>query len=277
MRRILLTLSFIILGLGLIAYPQISKHIYDKNMDSEILSYEKEVTNAEKKKIEEEWEKAIIYNQNLKGNPVRDPFIEGSGRALPENYLNVLNFPNNSMGYIEIPKINIKLPIYHGTSEETLQKGIGHMEGTTLPIGGKENHSVLTGHSGLAHSKMFTDLTELKYGDLFFIKVLDETFAYKVDQIKTVLPDNLKYIELEKEDFVTLITCTPYGVNSHRLLVRGVRTEYNQKEKDSIKSYNNESEADRKLKKVIIITSIIMTILIIIALILKRFKYNKLK
>ena len=131
------------------------------------------------------------------------------------------------MGYIEIPKISIRLPIYHGTSEEVLQKGVGHIESTALPIGGEFSHTILTGHRGLPSAKLFTDLDQLGIGDRFYIHVLDQILAYEVDEINTVLPNELQKLQPIKErDLVTLITCTPYGVNTHRLLVRGTRVPY---------------------------------------------------
>ena len=132
------------------------------------------------------------------------------------------------MGYIEIPKIDIKLPIYHGTSELVLNNGIGHLEGTSLPIGGKSTHSVLTGHRGMPSSKLFTDLNQLVIGDVFYIYILDNILAYQVDKISIISPDDVSELKIiEGEDIVTLMTCTPYGVNTHRLLVRGKRVSYN--------------------------------------------------
>ena len=136
------------------------------------------------------------------------------------------------MGYIDIPKINILLPVYHGTSEEVLQSGIGHLKNTSLPVGGKSSHAVLSGHRGLAHAKMFTDLNRMEIGDVFYIKVLHHTFAYEVDQILTVEPQDTKALAIEKgKDYVTLVTCTPYAINTHRLLVRGKRIPYKEAQK----------------------------------------------
>ncbi|MGX6977684.1 class C sortase [Vagococcus elongatus] len=271
MKRRLLTFLLIFVGLGFLVYPIISKELYDKKISTQTLDYEKKINAEDDAKLKEEWQKAVVYNQNLKGDPVKDPFIVGSGIALPKDYQQVLNFPDNTMAVIDIPKISVKLPVYHGTSEGVLQKGIGHMEGTSLPIGGKGNHSVLTGHSGLAHSKMFTDLTSLEKGDLFFIHALDKVLAYKVDQIKVVTPDNLKYLATKTdEDYSTLITCTPYGINSHRLLVRGSRTKYLPEERKKIKPIKKETEADKILRNSVIITSTLMLFIILGALIIKK-------
>ena len=140
------------------------------------------------------------------------------------------------MGTISIPAIGVKLPIYHGTSEKILEKGIGHLEGTSLPIGGENTHTVLTGHTGLSNAKLFTDLTELEKGEVFFLNILGEQLVYQVDQIQKVLPSNLEELYIKKgKDYCTLVTCTPYGVNTHRLLVRGTRIQHGE---DFIDSQN---------------------------------------
>ncbi len=149
-------------------------------------------------------------------------------------YADALNL-GDVMGYIEISKINIKLPIYQGTSEEVLSRGIGHLDFSSLPIGGENTHTILTGHRGLPSAKLFTDLDKLSEGDLFYIHSLDKVLAYKVDQIKVVLPHETDDLQIvENKDYTTLITCTPYGVNTNRLLVRGVRVELNEKEKQKM-------------------------------------------
>lgn len=149
-------------------------------------------------------------------------------------YADALNL-GDVMGYIEISKINIKLPIYQGTSEEVLSRGIGHLDFSSLPIGGENTHTILTGHRGLPSAKLFTDLDKLSKGDLFYIHSLDKVLAYKVDQIKVVLPHETDDLQIvENKDYTTLITCTPYGVNTNRLLVRGERVELNEKEKQKV-------------------------------------------
>ena len=149
-----------------------------------------------------------------------------------EDYKNQLNVTGNSiMGYVHIPSINVHLPIYHGTDTKTLEKGIGHLLGSSLPVGGDTTHSILTAHSGMANQKMFSDLPQLKIGDVFYLEVLGETLAYQVDQIKTVLPYDVTYLGIEEgRDLCTLVTCTPFGVNTHRLLVRGTRIPYEKAE-----------------------------------------------
>ncbi len=226
---------FLIVGCLIFSYPAISNFIAKKNQAEIIENYEENIKNYDEKTLEEELEKAKIYNNNLAGTPVKDPFVNGSGYALPSNYLDVLNLNSNGiMAYIEIPKINVKLPIYHGTDESVMQKGVGHIEYTSLPIGGNSTHSILTGHRGLPRAELFTRLDELNIGDKFYIHILNKILAYKVYDVKTVLPDDLSELNILKDkDIITLVTCTPYGVNTHRLLVQGERTEYiNQKEEN---------------------------------------------
>ena len=149
------------------------------------------------------------------------------------DYANLLNIAGNGiMGYLVIPQIGAELPIYHGTSDATLEVGVGHLLGSSLPVGGASTHTVLTGHSGMANNKMLSDLDQLEIGDVFYLEVLEETLAYQVDQIKTVLPSDTTYLGIEEaSDYCTLVTCTPFGVNTHRLLVRGSRIPYSEEEK----------------------------------------------
>ena len=178
------------------------------------------------------------------------------------------------MGYIRIPKIDVELPIYHGTEERVLQSGVGHFEGTSLPVGGESTHSVLTGHRGLPSKILFTDLDKLVEGDVFYIKILGETFAYQVDQILTVLPEDTKALSIEPgKDYVTLVTCTPYAVNTHRLLVRGVRIPYEEAVKQA---------ADERITpelpfqvKMLILAVVILILIFIIYLIWKKVRKRK--
>ena len=175
----------------------------------------------------EEFKKAQAYNDSLTGEPVTDPFVPGSGAALPslDKYNDALNVNGDGiMGSLEIPMIGVRLPIAHGTEENTLQHAAGHVRQTSLPIGGKGTHAVIAAHRGLANAEMFTRLNEMRVGDTFTITVLDETMTYQVDQISVVTPEDLSKIAIDSDrDLVTLMTCTPYGVNTHRLLVRGIR------------------------------------------------------
>jgi len=225
---LIIAIIFIIVGIGIFLYPSISNYFAEKNHVEAIRNYDKIVVGIGEDSIKEEKEKAQTYNENLSGDPVHDPFVFGSGYALPENYKEVLNLSEDGiMGYIQIPKISVDLPIYHGTSEEVLEKGVGHIQNTSVPIGGNSTHSVLTGHTGLPNAELFTRLDELVEGDIFYIHVLNEILTYKVYEIKVVLPDNIDELRITSgEDLVTLVTCTPYGVNSHRLLVKAKRVEY---------------------------------------------------
>lgn len=225
---LIIAIIFIIVGTGIFLYPSISNYFAEKNHVEAIRNYDKMVVKIGEDSLKKEKEKAQTYNENLSGDPVHDPFVLGSGYALPENYKEVLNISGDGiMGYIQIPKISVDLPIYHGTSEEVLEKGVGHIQNTSVPIGGNSTHSVLTGHTGLPNAELFTRLDELVVGDIFYIHVLNEILTYKVYEIKVVLPDNISELQITNgNDFVTLVTCTPYGVNSHRLLVKAKRVEY---------------------------------------------------
>lgn len=243
---LIISIIFIILGVGIFLYPSISNYLAEKNHIDIIRNYDNLIVKINEEKINEEKEKARIYNENLSGDPVHDPFVIGSGYALPENYKEVLNVGDDGvMGYVEIPKISVYLPIYHGTSDEVLEKGVGHIQNTSVPIGGKSTHSVLTGHTGLPNAELFTRLDELGIGDIFYIHVLDDVLTYKVFETKVILPDKIDELQiLNGKDYVTLVTCTPYGVNSHRLLVKAERVEY--EEYSVTKSTTDEEGTDTK-------------------------------
>ncbi len=190
--------------------------------------YDEAVTDLSDNEYEKLWNEAKEYNAEHPVNSIADAFGEKDDYVLTHPYDQVLD-PNGEglMGSIEIPKINAKLAIYHGLSKTVLEKGVGHVEGTSLPVGGKSTHAVLAAHRGLPSAKLFTDLDQMKKGDIFILHILGKNLAYKVDQIRTVLPEETGELDIvEGEDHVTLVTCTPYGVNTHRLLVRGIRTKY---------------------------------------------------
>lgn len=252
-------------GVGIFLYPTVSNYFAEKNQLSVIQDYQAQIEDEGAIDLETEWELAETYNENLAGDPVRDPFVPGSGYALPENYEEVLNV-GGIMGYVEIPKIDVMLPIYHGTSDDVLEKGAGHIESTALPIGGSFRHSVLTGHRGLPSAELFTRLDEMEIGDVFLIHVLDQTLAYEVDQIKTVLPTELKDIQaIPEKDLVTLLTCTPYGVNTHRLLVRGSRTTYVPQEEETAETIEKQkSGLNLKLSGIGILLGLGLLIFLII-------------
>lgn len=188
---------------------------------------EKNIEKLDEEQCQKEKQKAIEYNEAIQGENIKDPFVPGSGVVLPDNYNEIMDFGDGVMGELDIPCIGVKMPIYHGTEEEVLQKGAGHLYQTAFPIGGDGTHCVLSGHTGLPSAELLTDLDEVKKGDCFYIKVLNDTLAYKVDRILVVDPNDTSALKPEKrKDYVTLVTCTPYGVNSHRLLVRGTRIPY---------------------------------------------------
>ena len=188
---------------------------------------------ADDTKIRNAWDHAHAYNKAIRpGTQMTDSFSQDALLSASADYHNQLNLTGDGiMGYIKIPSIRVDLPIYHGTEKMTLEKGVGHLLGTSLPVGGDSTHTVLTGHSGMAGKKMFSDVLQMGIGDVFYLEVLGETLAYQVDQINTVLPHDTSYLEnLEGQDHCTLVTCTPFGVNTHRLLVRGIRIPYEEAE-----------------------------------------------
>ena len=223
--KLIMGLLFLV-GLAIFTYPTLSDYIARKNVIQGSIHYEKQITDLSDEVIKEMWSKARAYNDSLNGDPVPDPFIPDSGRILPDNYLSILDTEDGIMGYVEIEKIKVYLPIRHGTSDEVLEKGAGHIEQTSLPIGGIGNLSVITAHTGYSGAEMFNRLIELSEGDTFKIYILDEVFTYQVDDIKVIEPEEIEsLLPVTGRDYVTLVTCTPYGVNSHRLLVRGERIE----------------------------------------------------
>lgn len=225
----LLTISLFTSAIILIGYPYIANYIFEHRTDSIVETTEKLERNMEDRKREEYADEINKYNQELYSGRIQlqDPFKEMFEEKETGKYNELLNINKNGiMGTIVIPAINIKLPIYHGTSEKILEKGIGHLEGSSLPLGGENTHTVLTGHTGLSNAKLFTDLSEMKEGEFFFLNILGEQLVYQVNQIRIVLPTDLEELYIKKgKDYCTLVTCTPYGVNTHRLLVRGERVE----------------------------------------------------
>lgn len=223
MKRTLSSLPFVIifLGISFLLYPTISNRINERTQSIAIAGYEASTRSLETGQRQKLWEDAVRYNEKLIGQ---------YGRFTPskeelQTYNALLDISQTGiMGSIKIPKIHVDFPIYHGIEESTLQVAVGHLPGSSLPVGGPGTHCVLSGHSGLPSARLLTDLDQLEPGDQFAITVLNETLLYEVDQIVTVLPNDLHALEIEPEkDFCTLLTCTPYGVNTHRLLVRGHR------------------------------------------------------
>ncbi|MCI6948916.1 MAG: class C sortase [Oribacterium sp.] len=224
-KRIIATILIILLflaGLGIVLYPYVSEYVNAKHASRVVVNYDDAVKEITPEDFSQYFEVAEEYNERLRQNP--NPFSEDSRTEGYETALNVDG--SGMMGYLEIPKISVKLPFYHGTSGAVLNEAVGHLEGSSLPVGGEDTHVVLSAHRGLPSAKLFTDLPELGEGDIFILTVLDRKMTYQVDQILTVLPTELESLEVEDgQDYVTLMTCTPYGINTHRLLVRGHRIE----------------------------------------------------
>lgn len=234
MRRIL-PLIFIALiflaGIVLVVYPMVSNTLYERDQSTVLAEYDETVAQAEQSELEEALELARDYNRQLLEGSVflTDPFdpnLQLDPTVKP--YADLLNLEGDGMmGYVEVPKIDVYLPIYHGTTSEVLEKGVGHLQNTSLPVGGESTHAVLTGHTGLSGKRLFTDLTEVEVGDVFYLHILGQTLAYQVDRIDIVDPDDTALLQVETgEDLVTLVTCYPYGINTQRLLVRGTRISY---------------------------------------------------
>ena len=216
-----------LLALGLTLYPVISNYVNQKYASQIHTAYQEVMEQADDSELLKAKELADTYNHTLVPGATAAYSQEGL-QAASADYDSQLDVAGNGiMGYVEIPKISVKLPIYHGTENDSLERGIGHLLGSSLPVGGENTHSILSGHSGMASQKMFTDLEQLTPGDVFYLNVLNETLAYQVTEINTVLPYETDLLGIVPgEDLCTLVTCTPYGVNTHRLLVRGSRIPY---------------------------------------------------
>ena len=219
----LILLLIFVIGVGLIAYPSFSDYWNSFHQSRAIASYAQSVADMSQEKYDEILEKAEEYNRKLSKTGLKWTLTDKEKKAY-EKQLAVDD--SGVMGYIYIPKIDITLPIYHGTDTAVLQVAIGHLEGTSLPVGGKGSHCVLSGHRGLPSAKLFSDLDKMAEGDIFSMTIMNRTLTYEVDQIRVVEPNDLSDLKIEKgKDYCTLVTCTPYGINTHRLLVRGHRTD----------------------------------------------------
>ncbi len=220
--NIILILIFLV-GLSLLLYPSLSEYWNSFHQSRAIASYIEEVENLDEDRYDEIWQAAIAYNAQM-AKKETFYYMSDESKAVYEQLLNVGN--NGVMGYIDIPAIDCSLPVYHGTDEAVLQVAVGHLEWSSLPVGGGTSHCIVSGHRGLPSARLFTDLDQLVEGDIFMFRILDEVLTYEVDQIRIVLPDELDDLGMEAgADLCTLVTCTPYGINSHRLLVRGHRVE----------------------------------------------------
>lgn len=219
-------------GFLICIFPVISNIVERQRQADAVATYRQTMEKEDEKEIEEKWRQANEYNEML--FQAKGGIVEKTEEKKYEELLNIHG--TDIMGSLEIPKIQVELPIYHGTEDEVLSNGIGHLEGTSLPIGGENTHSVLTGHRGLPSSKLLVRLDEMKIGDLFFIHTYKEVMAYKVEEIMVVKPEDTAWMEIKGEkDLVSLVTCTPFGINSHRLIVTGHRVDYKEKEYIKIK------------------------------------------
>ena len=272
--RIILIVGFCI-GLIISLYPLIS-NIYSRTNQIQVINdYTEDIMEIDTKQIAKELELANAYNRKLNQTIVlTDPFDPSAIDMADDAYYDILNYTDDGvMAYINIPKIDVNLPIYHGTDSEHMLKGVGHLVGTSFPVGGVDTHAVLSAHSGLSTAELFTNLADLKKGDLFYIHVLDDVLAYEVDKINVVKPDETNDLKIVPgQDYVTLVTCTPYGINSHRLLVRGHRVEYDPDlEKQESKKANNDVWFKEYIKSIVSGIGIIVLIIIFIV-VLKRVK-----
>ena len=255
-------------ALGLTLYPLISNYVNQKYASEIQTAYQELIQQMDDSILQETKQRAVAYNLAITPGTA-DAYSEESLLSAAEDYDDQLDIAGNGiMGYVEIPKIQVNLPIYHGTDAEVLDRGVGHLLGSSLPVGGENTHTILSGHSGMASQKMFTDLEQLAQGDVFYLNVLNETLAYHVTEINTVLPYETDLLGIVPgEDLCTLITCTPYGVNTHRLLVRGSRIPYEEAltlEEESVAAEAVESTWEQNYAKGIIIGIVIALLLILL-------------
>lgn len=251
-------------GVSVLLYPTVSDYWNSLHQSQAIATYADSVENMDEQDYEKLWDAAVSYNQKL--------FQSGHGLGLKdeekekEEYNELLDVSGTGiMSYIEIPKIKCSLPIYHGTDEGVLQIAVGHIEGSSLPVGGLNTHCVLSGHRGLPSAKLFSNLDKLEEGDIFMIRTLDQTLTYEVDQIRIVLPDEVEDLKSEEgKDLCTLVTCTPYGINTHRLLVRGHRVA-NQEEAEAVRVTADAMMVDNRIVAMCIAVPVLVLLLIYVA------------
>lgn len=237
----ILLVTILLAGVGLLLYPTVSDYWNSFHQSKAVVSYVENVTNIDDEQYEKLWNDAVAYNEKLAENGIQWTLTDEEKEEYNE-YLKVDD--SGIMAYIDIPVIDCSLPIYHGTDESVLQIAIGHIEGSSLPVGGEGSHCVVSGHRGLPSARIFTDLDKLVEGDIFLIHTLDATLTYEVDQIRIVEPTDLSDLQIEEgKDLCTLVTCTPYGINTHRLLVRGHRIE-NEEEAEEIRVSADATQVD---------------------------------
>lgn len=269
---VVLTLTVFLIGVSLLLYPTVSDYWNSFHQSRAIAGYSQAVDQMDEEDRKIFWQEAEEYNRELYRKTNR--FVLSEEEI--EEYNRMLNVAGNGvMGYIEIPSIAVSLPFYHGTDEGVLQVAIGHIEGSSLPVGGGGTHCVLSGHRGLPSAKLFTSLDELEMGDIFRLKVVGQTLTYEVDHIVTVEPDDISALEIEEgKDYCTLVTCTPYGVNTHRLLVRGRRIPNPEGEEAGAGSVQRKPDWERVIV-LSVITAILLAIWILSAVHLMRKRKNK--
>ena len=253
-----------ITGFLIASYPIISNWYYTVENNNQIVDFKEAVDEMSQAEIDERIDLARAYNETLDPSKLADPYTDREKKGV-ENYARMLE-AREKIGYLDVPKINQQIPVYAGTSEDVLQKACGHLEGTSLPIGGKSTHSVITAHRGLPQVKLFRDLDKMEVGDVFYYTNVKETLAYQVDQILVIEPWNFDpVLVVEGKDYMTLLTCTPYMINSHRLLVRGHRIPYVPEEKEDA-----EDKAKFNYKDLIVPGFVLLLLIIIIFIYIKR-------
>lgn len=268
-RRNLPFILIFILGLLIFAYPLISQKYYEIESTNEVVEFKKKTDEVDKADIKRRIELARAYNDTLDPSRLSDPFTEKEKQGRAE-YARMLEV-NEMLGHVEIPRIGQDLPVYAGTSDDVLEKGLGHLEGTSLPIGGNSTHTVITGHRGLPNAKLFRNLDQLVEGDIFYIHNIETTLAYQIDHIEVVEPSNFDPVMVkEGKDLATLLTCTPYMINSHRLLVTGHRIPYQAAIDDGVA--NTPRLKPDFLQLFLVLIPVIAFLLIIMLLEMKRRK-----
>lgn len=261
---VLLALLLLLAGVAVMAYPSLSDYVNQLNGSYVIRNLQEETETLEAEELSAQRTRAEAYNTALAAGDL----------DVCEDYEEILNFAGGVMGYLEIPKIDVNLPIFHGVSDEVLAKGAGHLPQSAFPIGGTENHAVLTGHTGLPGARLFTDLTKLETGDMFYIYILEQVLIYEVDQIRVVLPSQADALSaVPGEDYCTLVTCTPYGINSHRLLVRGTRVKQSQ-ETAKLLLQETVKESSVPTELIIAMIAAAMLLVAILAVLCRRKKSN---
>lgn len=285
MKRVIIIIVIVLIFLGgifLTAYPYLYNAYTEKHHSEVMDNYSKAVETISQEELDSIRQQVGEYNDSLlsESSVLTDPFdLEAYKNHDSDTYAEMLNINGDGIiALLNVPKINVSLPVYHGTDEEIISRALGHLEGTSMPIGGPSTHSVITGHTGLSNQRLFTDLTELQTGDVFYIDVLNDTLAYKIDRIDIVEPDDTSLLSIYKnEDYVTLLTCYPYGINSHRLMVRGTRVPYEEAvEQEKIMEENtvSTSQWDREYIHAIAVCLAGYSILFVIFIVVRK-KHGK--